>query len=281
MKIHNVKGSSGVNLHVREWGQAAGIPILLIHGWSQNHLCWLKQYESDLQRDFCIVAFDLRGHGMSDGPLEAEQYTDGDKWADDIAAIIEQLALDKPVLVGWSYGGFVISDYVRKHGQGKIAGINFVDGAVVLGPKAFGTLIGPGFLENAPGGCEMDVPTNIAGVRGLLHACAVKPIGQDAFEVALAAAMLVHPKVRGSLIQRDLDFSSVLRDVTVPVLVTHGRLDVVVLPAMGDYILEQCRTAQASWYEGVGHVPFLEDTERFNRELAAFARRAHAPRAHA
>ena len=230
MKIHSVKGGSGVNLHVREWGQPGGVPVLLIHGWSQSHLCWMKQYESDLQNDFRIVAFDLRGHGMSDAPLQPEQYADGDRWADDIAAIIEQLALDKPVLVGWSYGGFIISDYVRKHGQSKIAGINFVGGAVVLAPKAFGTLIGPGFLENAPRACEMDASTSIAGIRGLLHACAVKPVGQDAFEVALAAGMLVHPKVRGFLVQRDLDFGEVLRTITVPVLVTQGRSDVVVLP---------------------------------------------------
>lgn len=281
MRIHTVKGSSGTNLHVREWGEPAGIPILLIHGWSQNHLCWMKQYESDLQKDFRIVAFDLRGHGMSDAPLEAEQYTDGDKWADDIAAIIEQLELDKPVLVGWSYGGFIISDYVRKHGQSKIAGINFVEGAVVLAPKAFGTLIGPGFLQNAPGACEMDAPTNIAAIRGLLHACAVKPIGQEAFETALASNVLVQPKVRGFLIQRDLDFGDVLRTITVPVLVTHGRSDVVVLPAMAYYILDHCSTAQISWCDGVGHVPFLEEPERFNRELAAFAQKAHARTAHA
>jgi pimeloyl-ACP methyl ester carboxylesterase len=41
-----VKGGDGLNLHVREWGRRTGMPILLIHGWSQNHLCWTKQYES-------------------------------------------------------------------------------------------------------------------------------------------------------------------------------------------------------------------------------------------
>ena len=60
-----------------------------------------------------MVAVDLRGHGMSEMPLEAEQYVDGDKWADDVAAIIDQLTLDKPMVVGWSYGGFVILDYPR------------------------------------------------------------------------------------------------------------------------------------------------------------------------
>lgn len=274
MKIHTVKGGGGINLHVREWGKPAGVPILLIHGWSQNHLCWTKQYESELQSEFRTVALDLRGHGMSDSPLQAEQYTDGDKWADDIAAIIDQLALDKPTLVGWSYGGFVISDYVRKYDQSKIAGINFVGAAVVLGAKAFGPLIGPGFLENAPGACEMDVPSNIAAVRKFLRACIVKPIGQDDFEVALAFNMIVHPQVRAFLTQRELDFAVVLKRLTVPVLVTHGRSDIVVLPAMGDYILEHCKTAEASWFDGVGHAPFLEEPERFNQELIRFAKKA-------
>jgi len=149
MTIRTVKGAAGVKLHVREYGKSTGVPILLIHGWSQSHLCWSKQYGSALKDDARIVALDLRGHGMSDAPAEIDQYTDGDKWADDIAAVIDQLALDRPILVGWSYGGYIISDYVRRNGQAKIAGINFVAAAVVLGPKA-GPLVGPGFLENAP-----------------------------------------------------------------------------------------------------------------------------------
>jgi len=276
MKIHSVKGGSGVNLHVREWGKPTGVPILLIHGWSQNHLIWMKQYESELLNEFRTVALDLRGHGMSDAPLQAAQYTNGDNWADDIEAIIDQLALDRPTLVGWSYGGFIISDYVRKHGQGKIAGINFVGAAVVLGAKAFGPLIGPGFIEHAPGACQPDMPTNIAAMRKFLRGLVAKPIAQGDFETLLALNMIVRPEVRAFLAQRELDFAPILRALTVPVLVTHGRADNVVLPAMGNYVLEHCKTAEASWFEGVGHAPPLEEPERFNRELAHFAKKAHA-----
>jgi non-heme chloroperoxidase len=275
MKIHTVKGAAGVNLHVREYGKSTGIPILLIHGWSQSHLCWSKQYESPLKDDARIVALDLRGHGMSDAPEEVDQYTDDDKWADDIAAVIDELALDRPILVGWSYGGYIISDYLRRKGQGKVAGINFVDAAVVLGPKAFGPLVGPGFLENAPGACQNDLPTNIAAIRRFLRACTAKPISQDDFEEILAFNMVVKPSVRGAMTQRELDFASLLEGITVPVLVTHGRSDTMVLPAMADYILNHCKTAEVSWYEGVGHAPFLEEPLRFNTELNHFARNAN------
>jgi non-heme chloroperoxidase len=272
MKTATVKGAAGVSLHVREDGAPNGTPILLIHGWSQSQLCWAKQFESSLRDQCRIIALDLRGHGMSDAPAESAQYTDGDKWAEDIAAVIDALELDHPILVGWSYGGFVISDYVRRFGQRKIAGINFVGGAVALGPKVFGSLIGPGFLENAPGACQNDLPTNIAAIRRFLRACIVKPIEQDVFEQMLAFNMVVKPSVRGALIQRELDFATVLEGITVPVLVTHGRSDTVVLPAMADYILAHCKTARASWFDDIGHAPFLEEAIRFNTELMSFAR---------
>jgi non-heme chloroperoxidase len=271
MKTKTVKGAAGVNLHVSEDGASNGTPILLIHGWSQSALCWAKQFESSLRDECRIVALDLRGHGMSDAPAESAQYTDGDKWAEDIAAVIDALELERPVLVGWSYGGFVISDYVRRFGEDKIAGINFVGGAVVLGPKAFGSLIGPGFLENAPAACQDDLLTNIAAIRRFLRACIAKPIVQDEFEQILAFNMVVKPSVRGALIQRELDFASVLQGITVPALVTHGRSDTVVLPAMADYILAHCKTARASWFDGIGHAPFLEEPIRFNTELKNFA----------
>jgi pimeloyl-ACP methyl ester carboxylesterase len=40
---------------------------------------------------------------------------------------------------------------------------------------------------------------------------------------------------------------------------------------MAEHVLRHCKTAIPSWYEGVGHMPFVEDAERFNLELAAFA----------
>jgi non-heme chloroperoxidase len=274
MKAHVVRGGGGLRLHVREWGPADGPPILLIHGWSQNHLCWVRQYESALVDEFRLVAYDLRGHGMSEAPLEPGHYTDGNLWAADVAAIIEELHLDRPVLVGWSYGAFVICDYVRAYGQDRIAAIDFVEGAVKLGETAFGTLIGPGFLDHFVGATADDLPTNIGAMRSFVRACIVKPVPDDDLETAICWNVAVPAAIRASLAAREIDCDDVLAALQVPLLVTQGRADSVVLPAMAEHVLATCPTAQASWYEGTGHVPHLENPERFNRELAELTRRA-------
>ncbi|RHW23445.1 alpha/beta hydrolase [Nocardioides immobilis] len=273
MQVHTVLGGGGLRLHVREWGPADGPPILFIHGWSQNHLCWVRQCDSALADEFRVVAYDLRGHGMSEAPLEPEHYTDGKLWADDVAAIIDELRLDRPVLVGWSYGGYVICDYVRTYGQDRIAAINFVEGAVKLGEAAFGNLIGPGFLDHFVDATADDLPTSIQAMRSFVRACVVKPVSDDDIESAVCWNVVVPAAIRANLAAREIDCDDVLSALEVPLLVTQGRADSVVLPAMAEHVLATCPVAEASWYEGVGHVPHLEEPERFNRELTALTRR--------
>jgi non-heme chloroperoxidase len=230
---YEIRGGGGIRLHAREWGNADGPAILFIHGWSQCELCWSAQVGGQLATSFRMVTFDNRGHGMSEKPLDPSCYADERLWADDLAAVIDQTGLERPVLVAWSYGGFIVADYLRMHGDGAIAGIDLVGGAVVLAPPTFDHL-------------------------------------------ALCWNMVVPPQIRGALIAREIDAADVLATVSVPVMVTHGLEDAIVLPSMAEHTLEHCPTAVESWYEGVGHMPFVEHAERFDRELATFVDRATA-----
>jgi pimeloyl-ACP methyl ester carboxylesterase len=273
MTVHEVRGGGGLRLHVREWGRPDGPPILFIHGLSQSHLCWAKQCDSALADEFRLVAYDLRGHGMSEAPVEPEHYTDGRLWADDVAAIVQALRLDRPVLVGWSYGGFVIADYVRANGQGGIGAIDLVAAAVTLDEAVFGRHIGPGFLDNFADLTSDDLPTSIRGVRGLVEAFAAAPLPAGDVETLLCSSMVVPARIRANLAAREIDIDDVLRALEVPLLVTQGRADTVVLPATAEHILATCPVAEPSWYDGVGHTAFLEEPDRFNRELAELTRR--------
>jgi pimeloyl-ACP methyl ester carboxylesterase len=263
---HEVRGGGGLRLHVREWGVPGGRPIVFVHGWSQSQLCWSRQVAGSLAAEFLIVTFDLRGHGMSEKPIDAGRYVDAGLWADDLAAVVAPLA--RPVLVGWSYGGFVVTDYLRAHGEDGIAGVNLVGGAVLR--TADFDHVGPGLLENAPGACSTDLPTNIAAIRRFLRACTAQPLGEDDWSNALCWNMIPAPAVRDALLAREVDADDVLTGLSVPVLVSHGRDDRIVLPTMAEHVLAVCPTARASWYDDTGHMPFIEDADRFNRELRDF-----------
>jgi non-heme chloroperoxidase len=274
--IHTITGAGDVRLHVREWGEREAPPVLFLHGLSQTHQCWRRQYDSTLAADHRLIACDLRGHGMSDAPQDPGLYAEGQLWADDLAAIINSLSLTQLVVVGWSYAPFVICDYLRRHGADRIAGINAVGGATQLGPAAFGTYIGPGFLRNFADLIADDLPSNIRGVRGLVRAFAPSPLPAEDVETLLCASMTASSGVRAALGSRELNCDDVLAELTVPLLVSHGRADTVVLPAMAEHILAVCPAAEPAWYDNGGHVPFLEQPGRFNQELAAFTTRVQS-----
>jgi non-heme chloroperoxidase len=110
-------------------------------------------------------------------------------------------------------------------------------------------------------------------MRSFVRAWMSRPMPDDDFETAICWNVVVPAAIRANLAARAIDCDDVLRALEVPVLVTHSRADTVVLPAMAEHVLATCPTAEASWYEGVGHAPHLEEPDRFNRELAALTRR--------
>lgn len=268
-----IRGGGGITLRAHDWGCPDGPAILFVHGWSQCEMCWEGQVRSPLAERFRMVTFDNRGHGISDKPLDGGCYTDERLWADDLAAVIEQTRLDRPVLVAWSYGGFIVADYLRAYGDVGIAGIDLVGAAVLLRPPSFDH-IGPGFLNNALDASALDLRANIAAIQRFLGSCTAKPLPDELRSAALCWNMAVPSAIRGALIARDIDDTDIYSRLSVPVLVTHGREDMIVLPSMAEHVLTHCNSAIASWYDGVGHMPFIEETERFNLELAAFVERA-------
>ena len=111
-------------------------------------------------------------------------------------------------------------------------------------------------------------------MRSFVRACLVKPVAADDLETArVLERRRCRRRSAPTSAAREIDDDDVLRALEVPLLVTHGRADTVVLPAMAEHVLATCPTAEASWYDGVGHAPHLEEPERFNRELAELTRR--------
>jgi pimeloyl-ACP methyl ester carboxylesterase len=260
-----VRTPDGVIVSAQEWGNPNGPEILLIHGFSQSHLSWSRQFGSDLAKSFRITTYDIRGHGGSEKPLDAAHYRDHKRWAEELNAVMEEAKLKRPVLVGWSYGSRIVVEYLMEHGDKNIAGINFVGAFTRVVPE----LLGPATPAVMKMVSENPVE-NIESTRSFLQFSTAKALPPDEIEMMLAYNMAVPAKVRRHLLHRPAAYEATLRKITVPVLVTHGMEDRVALVPMARYTESVVANAQVSLYEGVGHMPFWEETPRFNRELAEF-----------
>jgi non-heme chloroperoxidase len=258
-----VRTPDGVTIAAQEWGSPSGPEILFIHGFSQASLSWQRQIESDLAKEFRMVTYDLRGHGNSDKPFEPEKYKESKPWADEVQAVMDVAKLKRPVVVGWSFGGYVINSYLKVHGAARLAGLNYVGAVTKSDPSFFGD-----GLKVLPLMSSDDLATNIAATRILLHNCFEKQPSADDFETMLAFNMMVPPQVRTNIGGRTLlNMDETLKALKLPVLVTQGAADRLILVAAAKYTAATIPGAKLSVYDGVGHAPFWEDTARFNAEL--------------
>jgi non-heme chloroperoxidase len=262
-----IVSSGGVGLCVRVHGSRDKPSIVFIHGFSQSHLSWMKQFDGDLAAQFNLIAFDLRGHGWSDKPDDPAAYRQPQHWGDDVAAVLDALHVQRAVFVGWSYGGHVILDYLATHGAGAVSGINFV--AAVIGDKREYYAEDIRTLRET---LAENPLANIDGTRRFLRACFATQPDDANFERTLACAAMVPPRIRSHLLGRRIDGYDVLAGLQVPVLFTQGTEDRIVSPEMSRYGVATVPNAELSVYPGVGHAPFFEAAERFDRELAGFVR---------
>jgi pimeloyl-ACP methyl ester carboxylesterase len=126
-----------------------------------------------------------------------------------------------------------------------------------------------------------DLAGRIATNLAFLRACyAQQPQEQD-FLAAVAYNFMMPLGVRDALAAWATDPAAVraaFAKVTVPVLVTHGRRDALILPKAAEMTAAAIKGAALSLYDDCGHAPFYEDAVRYNRELAAFASRAWSAR---
>jgi len=111
-------------------------PLLFIHGWCCNHSYWRDQIPQFAKRHR-VVAVDLRGHGQSDKP--DQDYTIGG-FVDDVAWLVRDLGLRRPVLIGHSMGGLIALNLVRQRRELARAAV-FDDAAMMPVPEQFQPMV--------------------------------------------------------------------------------------------------------------------------------------------
>lgn len=256
--FHEVSGSGGVPINVVETGNPEGPAVVLLHGFSQSYLSWLEQLDDPaLASELRLVAVDLRGHGASGKPWDADAYAGYQPWADDIAAVLQTLEIEQPWLVGWSFGGYVALDFVRGHGEDAVAGVMLVASHGGLVPRPPGE---PAEVRN-------DLLEAIENARGFMALMNVQPVSQAAIDRGVFSHVMLPPYVRRAMTDKRLDNADLFPMPSLPVMMILGEDDLSLpvdnirkaLPAGADI--------EIVVYPGVGHSPFVEAPERFNADL--------------
>jgi pimeloyl-ACP methyl ester carboxylesterase len=261
-----VTSKDGVKLAVQESGNPGGPPVILIHGLLGSRLNWDAQVQSPELRQYRIITYDLRGHGLSDKPTGAEPYHDGARWADDLEAVIDGSHATKPVVVGWSLGGVVISNYLAKYGDRNIAGAVYVDGVVELAPQQI--VAHPDVYRdmNSP-----DLKTHLDGERTFVGLCFNRRPDGDTFGRLLANAAMASWDMQKAIPTMTVLAAQGLGNARVPLLFIYGGRDALVdTPATLARASALNPRIKSKAYADAGHAPFIEEPERFNHDLAEF-----------
>ncbi|KAA3509267.1 alpha/beta hydrolase [Agrobacterium rosae] len=271
-KKYTVKSSDGVIIAVQETGNPDGQPIVFVHGLLGSHINWDKQTGSPELQKYRMITYDMRGHGLSGKPDDAKAYKDGRRWADDLATVLKASSAQKPVLVGWSLGGVVLSNYLAAYGDASIGGFVYVDGVIEL----TGALI-TSHPQVYEGLASDDLRTHLDTVRTFLALCFETQPNAATFERLLSNAAMASWVMTRSTPSMTVSVAEGLPKAKAPMLLLYGAKDKLVntQPSI-DRARELNPGIKTIIYADSGHAPFFEEAARFNRDLSGFTDSVHS-----
>ncbi|UXH79954.1 alpha/beta fold hydrolase [Roseateles amylovorans] len=261
-----VTAPDGVTLAVQETGDPEGPTVIFVHGLLGSRLSWDAQWRDPALQRFRLIAFDLRGHGQSGMPTSPQMYREGRRWGDDLDAVIRATRANRPVLVGWSLGAAVITNYLAAYGDDAIAGVIYAGGVIEL--KTDQLMPQPTVYERM---ASADLRTHLDGERAFLALCSHRPPDADTFQRMIAAAAMASNVMQNAVHGMNVEADKGLRALRKPILHVYGAHDALVRPE-ASFARAAALAPQGvlRLYPEAGHAPFAEDPARFDKDLATF-----------
>ncbi|HEY7349476.1 MAG TPA: alpha/beta fold hydrolase [Ktedonobacterales bacterium] len=241
--------------------------VLLLTGLGSKRLGWFKQLKV-FGQTYRTIALDHRDTGDSD--LASGPYSTADQ-ADDAAAVLKALGVERAHIVGISMGGFISLELTLRHPA-------LVEKLVLTATSAGG-------------------PTHVQPGPEMLAMLGRDRRGMDPGEVSRQSYTMImapgyaesHPEVMERIVEnaryrpqpaeaymRQLqactahNASDRLGQIHVPTLVAHGEVDPLVPVENGKYLAQHIPGARLILYPDTGHIPIIERADEYNRDVLAF-----------
>lgn len=265
--------SDGAHIYYEDRG--AGLPIVMVPGF----LCTTKFFEKNaevLSQQFRVITMDPRGQGNSSKTCSGNTVK---RHARDIKELIDHLALEHVVLLGWSLASSIVVSYAAEFGQYKLNGLVTMDGS--LFPFS-------GEEWNHHRGKNYNLDNWFATYLPLYYD---PKLFYDKFIARIANADGMDPETRSwiesecrktmpwSALELHYDFCltdnvSNLKKITVPYAVFGANSKAYGLEMVRKFASMSGGYSEVVEFYNSGHLMFLYEAEKFNQALAAFVRKA-------
>ena len=279
----------GVRLHYQI--QGAGKPVVLIHGLTASSLFFRKQIP-ELSKHFQVIAPDLRGHGESETRSDHLTLL---RLAHDLKQLLDGLNISQVSLIGWSMGAHVIFEYIKNYSCKAIDKIVIID----MTPKLlksddwhYGL---PGVFSRKPGDFGQEDNLYLLSVMLNDWEAYSKVVAQRILNKSLYNEKMEFNATAVFKGKEDLpwlyeearknkatviaafwiamamqDYRLLLKNITVPCLLTYGTESNYYPPENYDYMQRQIPDARVIEFEGCGHALHIQDPELFNNAVMEF-----------
>jgi pimeloyl-ACP methyl ester carboxylesterase len=255
--------ANGGDFWVEQEGQ--GPDVLFIAGLADEGACWVDQV-AGLRGSYRVTTFDNRGVGRSATPPGPYAITD---FAADTVALMDELGLERPHVVGSSMGGAIAQELALGHPD-RVRSL-VLNGTWCRGDRFLHEVFRSwmwtarkadsvrDFLVAVNLWCFAPRIWNEGIMDGWLDEAAASPYQQSVEAFCWSTeALLSH------------DTADRIGAITVPTLVTVGELDLVLPPRFSSQIAERIAGARLVVVPEAGHQPFQEFPDDYNRLLGEF-----------
>lgn len=276
------------SIYLQTRGNPDDPAVVLIHGFGGSTFTWRNTLDPLAEAGFYVVALDLPPFGLSNKSADLDYSRSA--LADLVVDVMDELSIEKAVIVGHSMGGGVTASFAVQHPE-RVNGLVFVDGGVfeampegavssdggmsdlsgfieTLDPRSpFAAMLVRAFLtperfteilKSAYVRKEVITPEVIAGYQ--------RPLQLDDWPQGLLAFSTA---VETSPISLD-DLANAVDQYGMPVLIIWGEDDPWVSILLGETMQVALSESEIITYEGVGHLPMEEAQEDFNTDLMTF-----------
>ncbi|MGY0020800.1 alpha/beta fold hydrolase [Streptomyces sp. cg35] len=257
----------GAVLRYDDLGPAEGVVVVLVHGHPFNRTLWRPQAEALAVAGYRVLAPDLRGYGESDVTPGSVLLS---RFADDVAALLDHVGVGRAVVGGVSMGGQIAMEFHLRHPRRTRALVlsDTSAPAETAEGKAFRNRLADRLLAEGMGGYADEV------IDKMLAAYNVTAL-PDVAEHVLGMMRATDPRGAAAALRGRAerpDYRESLAAARVPALVVVGADDVYTPVAEAESLAGLVPDATLAVIEKAGHLPGVEQPERFTDVLLDFLR---------